>query len=181
MASTPKRLPTFIENHTEPFDGALIILNIGEENIKRLSLSTEYMGKISEAIKFAHAKGHIVLYLFDTTCGVMPRPDDFPSLDGADASALLNTLTQFPNTNFSENPIRRMATFREIAIRIFESGAFPFSSLIQGAWRITGNCQINSTNVILPVTTIDPLVLDQAESAFETAIERFDLETRDEE
>jgi hypothetical protein len=156
----------FIDVQAEPFDGCLIVMNIGKDNYRDLKMSREYELCICEAIKRAHAAGHAVLYLGDSLHGVMAPPDEFPALDGADVPRLMAQACRTQIAEFPANPMFRMAQFQEMARLVYSNSRnglllpllFSEKSYEVGRWRIAGSCTIEGVKVLHPVTTISPLL-----------------------
>lgn len=152
----------WIDTQAEPFEGCLIILNIGKDNYDSLKICGEYYDNVVEAIKHAHAKGFAVLYLGDVKHGTMEPPEDLPALAGADVSRLMGHACGLQLAEFPAEPNARMAIFGEIARLLFERGrqgallplTFTKDAYANGRWRICGNCTLDGEQVLHPVVEI---------------------------
>jgi hypothetical protein len=145
-------MPTFIDSKQLVFDGALIILNIGADNYAAIGMDHRYNESLENAIRTAHAKGHVVVYLFDNLHGVSPKPDDLPSLEGHDISRLMASFSRHTIADFSYDPETRMTAFREISDGV--KRAIRIDTTQDGSCSIMGLCKIQGEQVLLPLTEI---------------------------
>jgi hypothetical protein len=130
----------------EPFNGCLIILNIGADTLS--GLSADYITELKEHISNAHADGHVTLYIFDIDTSPLKVPDDWDFIEGMDFIRMSFGVCGRRDFNFKVDPEVRKKELSEMVnnLRVH----FPF----HGSVSITGRCQIDSTPVVMPLVQI---------------------------
>lgn len=140
-----------------PFEGLLMIVNLGEENFDDLNLSSDYIDSVSNAIRLAHAGGHAVLYLYDLANAHLSKPTLFGELEGSDFSSLITTICpEIKKFSFKKEYDEQLF---KIASNIFNNGIEPNVNFDQkyfetGNIKITGIFTIAGQEQMLPVTEI---------------------------
>lgn len=138
------------EQKAGPFDGVLIVMNIGKDDgVEPDPLPQHYFDSLSEAVAMAHARGHAVVYVFDK--GIMLPRDELGSMTGMDFYRLMHEACGKATADFDLNPDRRNQQFIDMVDSIFSHGAFTF---VGKAAKITGICRIDGCEAIVPVTTL---------------------------
>lgn len=141
------------EQRFGPFDGALIVMNIGSDDPAGEILPEHYMKSLQEAVSKAHTKGWAVVYAFDSERGVAPPLFELDAIHGMDFSRLMHDVCGLAKAEFDADPDARMSQFVSMTDRLFSHDAFSFASY---GCEITGRCFIDSTQAIVPVTQIQP-------------------------
>ena len=132
-----------------PFDGVLVVLNIGDGNYK--TFSEKYIASVREAVNDAHAAGFLVLYLFDTIVGAMPPPDEFDNMEDMDFYRMMKDIWARDKADFAPLPNKRMEEFMGLVKSIKESKLFSIPG--KGA-KIIGSCSIAGSQTLMPLTEI---------------------------
>ena len=132
-----------------PFDGVLIVLNVGVENFK--SLPKEFLQSVRDAVGDAHAAGWLVLYLFDSAIGAQPPPEEFDNIEGFDFYRNMHDVWGRNVADFEPLPDKRMKEFVSLAESVREYKGF----VVQGkAAKIVGQCSIAGSKTLMPVVEI---------------------------
>ena len=132
-----------------PFDGVLIVLNIGKENYK--SLPEKFVQSVRDAVGEAHAAGWLVLYLFDSAIGAQPPPEEFDNIEGFDFYRRVQDVWGRSAADFEPLPDKRMKEFVSLAESIRQYKGF----LIQGkAAKVIGSCSIAGSKTLMPLVEI---------------------------
>jgi hypothetical protein len=141
------------EKPLEPFDGVLVVMNIGEENYEDIwQRDRDYATKVEEAVRSAHAKGWLVLFLFDDDWGVMPAPQAFDILEDQDFVRPTKMICKdLRDLNFSGDPNTRMHQFGDILCGIVAHKYWKFRKLKA---QIMGLCTIEGVDVQHPLMEI---------------------------
>lgn len=131
-----------------PYDGLLLIMNVGLDSVKKDPLPYDYERALMEAIGMAHASGWAVIYAFDM--GAEQAPEYFDFIEGMDHLRLMGETCKRAEANFSGVPSRRTQEFKAMAQAVFDkSDTFKFTQRIG---RIAGKCKIEGIETFLPVT-----------------------------
>jgi len=130
----------------EPFNGCLMILNIGADTLG--GLNPDYVTELKEHISNAHADGLMTLYVFDVETGPSKVPEDWDFIESMDFIRMSFGVCGRRDFNFKVDPEARKKELTEMvdSARVH----FPFN----GPVSITGRCQIDSTPVVMPLVQI---------------------------
>jgi len=109
-------MTAFLRQKEDKFEGCLLVLNIGQENIR--DHSKEYTETLKSVAADAHADGFMTLYAFDSDTGPMRIPEIFDNVEGMDFVRMMFDVCGRQDSNFSLNPEARMGEFRAMAERI---------------------------------------------------------------
>ena len=133
-----------------PFEGALILFNLGNENYK--AFPSEYFEKIKEAVNQAHADGWAILYLFDQEIMAMTPPEELEFVESSDFSRLANKTMGVPTLRFPFMPEDRLCYIKGLLLSLEDPlGQFK----IDGRdFIIAGQCYIGKEKVFLPLTKV---------------------------
>ena len=132
-----------------PFDGVLIVLNIGNENFK--SLPEKFVSSVRDAVGEAHAAGWLVLYLFDFNT-VNPPPDEFDNMPEMDAYRRLKDVWKGKEeASFALLPTERNKEFLSLAGEIIVN---KYWTITRKNAKIIGSCSIASEKTLMPLTEI---------------------------
>lgn len=134
-----------------PFDGVLIVMNIGRDNYRNLDMPKAYSEAVQDAVKQAHADGWAVIYAFDSKCGIDQPPDDWDFLPGHTHYRLMNDVCGRRFADFSLLPTPRMDEFRAMFEHLKLHKAFNFQGNGQ---LLIGSCRIDQLPVLLPLTVV---------------------------
>lgn len=144
--------PNFIDkpDYYGPFSGALIVMNIGQDNYQQLAMPASYEEALREAIADAHAKGHMVLYLWDATKGVSLPPLGYETTEGVDFYRLGAELGK-ARLDFPWDPAQRRQAFESMADTLFSHRDFFFEG---SSTAFMGHCSIDGQEVLMPLTKL---------------------------
>jgi len=133
-----------------PFDGALLLFNVGNENYK--SFPQEYLDKIQAATQKAHADNWAVLYLFDPEIGIGPAPEPFEFVESHDFIRLADKVLGVPSLKFPFLPEERLCYIRGLLLSLED----PLSqfSVKKDKFILAGQCYIGKEKVLLPLTEV---------------------------
>ena len=135
----------------QPFDGALILFNVGKGNYK--SFPEEYFEKIREAVNQAHADGWAVLYLFDQEIVEGETPEELEFVEATDFVRLESKTIGVPSLRFPTIPEERICYIKGLLLSLDDPlGQF---SVKKEKFIIVGQCYIGKEKVFLPLTEID--------------------------
>lgn len=133
-----------------PYDGLLLIMNIGDESNRESPLPYDYDRSLREAMANAHASGWAIVYCFDK--GTENPPEDFDFVDGQDHLRLMGETCKRPEADFSGMPEARMGQLTAMAQATFDkTDTFKFT---QRAAMVAGRCRIEGLDALLPVTSL---------------------------
>ena len=131
-----------------PFDGVLIVLNVGNENFK--SLPKEFLQSVRDAVGEAHASGWLVLYLFDAFTA-QPPPEEFDNIEGMDFYRRLQEVWGRDKADFEPLPEKRMKEFLSLAESVRQYKGF----VVQGKGvKAIGACSIAGSKTLMPLVEI---------------------------
>lgn len=148
------RPPNFIDKPEQygPFNGALLVLNIGQDNIDKLGirLGSNYYEELVEAIADAMADGWAIMYLFDSEHGVSEEPDGFEDHEDITFRRLLGKTCGMEVADFSLIPSERKKQFESMRKHLQE-----VEDLVVGDdMAVMGSCKIGGDKVLMPLTPI---------------------------
>lgn len=135
-----------------PFDGALICMNIGKDNHRRLNLPRPYEESLLEAMRKALASGWVVINAFDYSVGIDVPPEPWPYVEGATHFRLMNDICGRQMADFALLPNPRMEEFRAMFTRLRSHKAFKIEG--QNNQTIVGSCRIDNFPLLLPLTSV---------------------------
>lgn len=124
-----------------PFEGALVVLNVGEEEEL-----TESMKPLKEAYDDALSKGWVIVHSFEK--GIEPPPWFFGQVEGHNLLCLPQRLGR-KDFDFSLLPTDRAAEFSEIGEALVEGNDICFTRKNIEV-KVTGRCRIDGSEVVLP-------------------------------
>lgn len=142
-------MANWIDKKDDRFNGCLMVLNIGQDNIH--TLPGDYKENLQAAIADGHAGGLLTLYVFDSETGPFPIPDEFDNVEGMDHVRMMFDVGGRRDCDFSLLPDQRMEEFRKIGEVIRGHQGFNFSPT---NLKICGWCKISGSKVLLPLTPI---------------------------
>lgn len=138
------------ENAPEgPFDGCLVIMNIGVENFA--SFDKGYIERVLNAAADARASGWAILWVFNGELGVMRLPEEWEFMDGHDYIRPMSVVCGRRDSNFPTLPDARKAEFKAMADAVFSHKSFRF---LGKTMTLMGSCSIDGTPVLLPPTEV---------------------------
>jgi len=145
--------PNFIDRPDTygPFDGVLLVLNIGEDNYESLNLPQEYEDALQDALANAHADGWAVIYLFDNMRGVCNPPEHFEFTEEVDFYRLMRQTVGTGEASFSRVASERAQQFESMLENIWKHQDFMF---VGRSASIVGLCRVGGERVLFPVTAI---------------------------
>lgn len=133
-----------------PYDGLMLIMNVGEDLVRTRPLPYDYERSLREAMAAAHAAGWAIVYCFDK--GTEKPPEDFEFIESHDHLRLMGETCKRQEADFSGMPDVRMAEFKAMAQATFDKiDTFKFT---RRAATIAGRCRIAGMDVLLPVTSL---------------------------
>lgn len=135
-----------------PFDGALVIFNLGEDDWPPEGMSQEYEDHLRESIASAYADGRVVLFLWDAAKGVSLPPECVETMPDMCFYRFLSDLCGVPVAEFPLLPRERDEEFRKMAQKIGESSEYV---LAEKRFAFMGRCWIGKKEVLLPFTPLD--------------------------
>lgn len=132
-----------------PFEGVLILMNMGQDDLATSPMDSEYGIGLASAIAEAHAKGRLVLYVFDR--GMSPPPEYFDVIEGMDHLRLMAQACGRDVASFPYDAQARLWEFREMAAAAFSQKDFKFTG---HAASIAGKCEIHGMQAFVPPTKL---------------------------
>lgn len=136
------------------FEGALLVLNIGNNNYK--SLPQEYLESLQDATRTAHASNWAVLWLFDPEEGVSPPPEEFEIFEDSDFPRLADKVLGVPKLMFPFMPVERDCYIRGLILSMSDPlGQFFIDDKIRPKFFVIGQCHIGKEKVLLPLTEVE--------------------------
>lgn len=138
----------FINRKDEYFNGCLMVMNIGNDNYE--SLPKEFIEKISERVREAHADGWMVLYVFDDVTDPSKAPDYFDSQEEMDFVRMMWGVCGRRDAVFALSPTQRLKEFNDISGHVIEA----FEELRSENFAVCGMCSIETQKVLLPPFTL---------------------------
>jgi len=133
----------------KPYDGCLIIMNIGQDNISDVPAGEKE--KVVEALADAHAGGCAVLYVFDSDVGPMPPPEEFDFVVGMDEVRMGFDVLNMRMIQFSPGPDKQQAEMAALKDRLKER-LNETTLRFDGPVRFCGYCMVGEKKVFLPST-----------------------------
>jgi len=139
-----------------PFDGLLMVLNVGNDSYPPRGWSQAYEDALIEAMTQAHYDGWAIVYLFDHGTSMPPTHFDF--IEDMDFLRLTNTYCgsrpASKGCDFSLLPQERDEEIAGIAAKIIQSPEFSFPGT--PPVKVVGSCRIGGEEVLLPLTEVRP-------------------------
>jgi hypothetical protein len=126
-----------------PFEGALIVMNMGQEDLEKFPPPAEYLASLVSEISEAHAAGRAVIYLFDK--GTSPIPEHLDWMDDMDFRRLSSSLGM-PSLSFSLSVKERQRELEALATGARGQDDF----VVRGPVRIMGACLLDGERVLMP-------------------------------
>ena len=133
-----------------PFNGCLVIMNIGQDNIHKVPVGEKE--KVVDALADAHAGGCAVLYVFDSDIGPMPPPEEFDSVEGMDGVRMGFDVLNMRTIQFSSDPDKQSAEMEALKERL-KDRLKDTTLRFDGPVRFCGYCMVGEKKVFLPLTT----------------------------
>ena len=151
--------PDFLDepDRIEPFNGCLLVLNIGSENCDKIGMGKHFRTMLTEAVSEAHAAGWLVCYVFDNKLGSSPPPDFVDSAPEQDLVGLSNKFFNVDAIELSLLPRERMRQLAQLIERIScqPSPQGPQVLFVASFPAVaTGLCKIDGDEVFLPPVKI---------------------------
>ena len=145
--------PQFIDEPKarEPYEGCLVVFNIGEHNWHKIGMSKHFEETLTKAVADAHASGWLVQYVFDLGTELSPPPDFLDSAPEQDLTGISGKLLGMDFLDFSLVPSQRREQFKRIVERVSSQAGV---KLLGSSVVVTGWCKIGGDEVFLPPTRV---------------------------
>lgn len=142
--------PNFIDKPEKngPFEGALVIFNIGSDNYESISMPAEYEQYLCDSINDAIARGLAIIYAWDTDKGISLPPLGYEDRDDMVFTRLLADVCGIQKADFDISPSERSTVFGHMAENLLSHKEFFFTSPYVG---FIGLCRIDGTDVFMPL------------------------------
>jgi hypothetical protein len=144
--------PNFLDKpELEPFNGCLVIFNIGNHNYDNIGMTWFFGGLLTEAVANAHASGWLVYYVFDSKHGSSVPPDFLDNVADQDFVGLSKKVLGTELIDFSLLPSKRMQQFKQIIGSISSQQGI---KILGSSAVVTGLCGFEGDEVFLPPTEV---------------------------
>ena len=137
------------ERPKQSYEGCLVVMNIGQENIN--DVPSNEKDKVVEAIAKAHAGGCIVLYVFDSDIGPMPPPEEFDCIPEMDATRMGFDVLSMRTIQFSSDAEKQRAEMAAVSERLKNRLKETFLRF-DGPVRFCGYCLVGDKKNFMPPT-----------------------------
>jgi len=139
---------TWIEGRQEAYNGCLVVMNIGNENIDKVP--EEEKQKVVEAIADAHASGNSVIFMFDSDIGPQNPPEEFDIMEDRDGKRMAFIVLGMRTIKFSEDENERQQEMKTAAEKIrAEVKDSELKFIPSGEVRFCGYCFIGDKRIFL--------------------------------
>jgi hypothetical protein len=140
----------WVDNKSKhPFEGALVVMNMGQNEWVELRPSSEYAEALVSEISEAHAAGMAVIYLFDK--GISLAPEHVGWIEDMDFCRLSRSFGM-PSLSFSLSIRERQREFAALAAAVRGQDDIA----IRGPVKIMGACCVDGERVLMPL--VGPIV-----------------------
>jgi len=141
-------MANWIGQREEFFDGCVMVLNIGQDNVHQFP--QKYVDELRDRVALAHADGHLVIWAFDDQTGPFKIPDDFDNIEGMSHTRMMFDVCGRRDSKFALLPDVRMKEFKAIEAIMRDHTGFRW----RGKFAIGGNCSIVDQKVLMPISDI---------------------------
>lgn len=132
-----------------PYEGCLVIMNMGKENYQAFEFPRDYEDSVSQAIANAHAGGWAVIHLFYDVSMLSECSDNLEFMEEMDHLRGANMYGS--NLDFSLDPDRRLAEMNSVMDGIWGDENFRF---VGNRSAMIGQCKIAGAETLIPFTEI---------------------------
>jgi hypothetical protein len=142
-------MAVWVDGPKQKYDGCLVVMNIGQENIRNIPDGEKE--EVVQAIAGAHAGGCSVVYVFDADIGPMGPPEEFDVIAGMDGVRMGFDVLGMRTIEFSSNPDERHTQMEDVGKRVQEC-LKDTEMAFNGPVQFCGRCLIGGQKAFVPLT-----------------------------